>query len=340
MPCQARIDAPGALHHILIRGIEQRGIFEDDKDREDFLERLSKLLQEMVTPCYAWALMTNHVHLLLRTGTVPIASIMRRLLTGYAVRFNRRHRRYGHLFQNRYKSILCEEDGYLKQLVAYIHLNPFRAGIVADIAALKVYPFTGHSALMGKRVRPWQDTAYVLTLFGRTISEARRNLQKHVLKWSAKGRCPELTGGGLVRSAGGWRAVKEAYRDGIRLAGDERILGSSEFVETTLKQAGEAYDRRMRIQSAGMDLSGVIAAVCRYLNIDEKELAGPTRRPKIASARALVGYIATRELSISGSEVARRLNVDRSAISRAVQRAGNDADLIAAAGTILEPLEP
>ena len=81
--------------------------------------------------------MTNHVHLLLRTGTAPIASIMRRLLTGYAVRLNRRHRRYGHLFQNRYKSILCEEDGYLKQLVAYIHLNPFRAGIVADVAALK-----------------------------------------------------------------------------------------------------------------------------------------------------------------------------------------------------------
>jgi len=86
--------------------------------------------------------------------------------------------------------------------------------------------------------------------------------------------------------------------------------------------------------------TGGIAAVCRNLNIDEKELAGPTRRPKIASAPALVGYIATRELSISGSEVARRLNVDRSAISRAVQRAGNDADLIAAAGTILEPLEP
>jgi chromosomal replication initiation ATPase DnaA len=89
-----------------------------------------------------------------------------------------------------------------------------------------------------------------------------------------------------------------------------------------------------------MHLAGVIAAVCRYLNVDEKELAGPTRRPEVASARALVGYIATRELSISGSEVARRLNVDRSAISRAVQRAGNDEDLIAAADTIPEPLEP
>jgi REP-associated tyrosine transposase len=109
----ARLDTPGVLHHIVIRGIERRGIFEDDKDREDFIERLSGLLQETTTPCYAWALMTNQVHLLLRTGGVPIASIMRRLLTGYAVRFNRRHGRYGHLFQNRYKSILCEEDGGL-----------------------------------------------------------------------------------------------------------------------------------------------------------------------------------------------------------------------------------
>ena len=282
MPRQARIDAPGALHHILIRGIEQRGIFEDNKDREDFLERLSKLLQELVTPCYAWALMTNHVHLLLRTGTVPIASVMRQLLTGYAVRFNRRHRRSGHLFQNRYKSILCEEDEYLKQLVAYIHLNPLRAGIVADFAALKDYSFTGHSALMGKKDRPWQDTAYILTLFGRTVSEAKRNLQRYVLKWSGKGRCLELTGGGLVRSAGGWRAVKEAYRVGIQLAGDERILGSSEFVETTLKQAGEAYNRKTRLQSAGMNLSALIAAVCRYLKVDGKELSGPTRRPEIA----------------------------------------------------------
>jgi chromosomal replication initiation ATPase DnaA len=143
-----------------------------------------------------------------------------------------------------------------------------------------------------------------------------------------------LTGGGLIRSAGGWHAVKEAYRHGIRLASDERILGSSEFVEATLRQAGERYDRRMQLQAVGIHLSTVIAAVCRNFNIDEEELAGITKRRKIAQARALVGYIATRELSISGSEVARRLNVDRSAVSRAVQRVGNDPGLIASAGTI------
>jgi REP element-mobilizing transposase RayT len=339
MPRQARIDAPGALHHVVVRGIERRGIFKDDKDREDFLERLSGLLQETATPCYAWSLMTNHVHLLLRTGTAPIATIMRRLLTGYAVRFNRRHGRYGHLFQNRYKSILCEEEGYLGQLVAYIHLNPVRAGIVASVASLKTFPYTGHSALMGKRVRSWQDTEYVLALFGRSVSEARRNLQRHVSKWAAKGPCPELTGGGLIRSSGGWRAVKEAHRDGIRLASDERILGSSQFVEKTLKQTGEAYERRMRMQTSGLNVARVVEAVCGFLKVEERELSSPTRRPEIARARALVGLMATRDLSIPGSEVARRLNVDRSTISRAVQRACSDPDLMAAADTILALLQ-
>jgi len=93
MPRKARIDAPGALHHIVIRGIEGTAIFKDDQDRQDFLDRLCVLLQETVTPCYAWALMTNHVHLLVRTGQLPVAWIMRRLLTGYAVRLKRRRRR-------------------------------------------------------------------------------------------------------------------------------------------------------------------------------------------------------------------------------------------------------
>jgi REP element-mobilizing transposase RayT len=78
----------------------------------------------------------RHFHLLLRTGRTPIATVMRRLLTGYAVSHNRRHRRHGHLFQNRYKSILCQEDIYLLELVRYIHLNPIRAKLVSDIKAL------------------------------------------------------------------------------------------------------------------------------------------------------------------------------------------------------------
>ena len=110
MPRQARIDAPGALHHIVIRGIERKAVFKRQQDYDDFLDRMGNILRDSSTGCFAWALMTNHVHLLLRTGLSPISTVMRRLLTGYAVGYNRRHKRYGHLFQNRYKSLLCEED--------------------------------------------------------------------------------------------------------------------------------------------------------------------------------------------------------------------------------------
>jgi len=103
MPRLARLDAPGIVHHIVIRGIERRKIFRDARDWENFLERFGSLLLETKTACYAWALLPNHAHFLVRTSEVPVATVMRRLLTGYVVSFNRRHRRHGHLFQNRYK---------------------------------------------------------------------------------------------------------------------------------------------------------------------------------------------------------------------------------------------
>jgi len=173
MPRKARLDAPGVLHHIMIRGIERRKIFTNDKDREDFLDRLSMLLPETKTPCYAWAFLPNHAHFLFRTGQVPLATVMRRLLTGYVVSFNRRHRRHGHLFQNRYKSIVCQEDVYLRELVRYIHLNPMRAGIVPTLRELNGYAYCGHSVLMGKNKRIWQDVDYVLSHFGETARKAR-----------------------------------------------------------------------------------------------------------------------------------------------------------------------
>ena len=153
MPRQSRIDAPGALHHIIVRGIERRKIFIDDQDRHDFIDRLENILEQTETGCYAWALIPNHCHLLLQTGTAPIATVMRRLLTGHAICFNRRHRRSGHLFQNRYKSILCQEDTYLLELVRYIHLNPLRAKLVIDMDALGKYPFSGHGVIMDKKTR-------------------------------------------------------------------------------------------------------------------------------------------------------------------------------------------
>ena len=198
MPRKARIDAPGALHHIIIRGIERKAIFKDGSDRENFLDRLGALVSESKTACYGWVLMTNHVHLLLKTGMSPVATVMRRLLTGYAVSFNRRHRRHGQLFQNRYKSFLCEQEPYLKELVRYIHLNPLRAKMVKDLKELKSYPYCGHGVLLGKVKNDWQDSEYVLNLFGASLGSARRAYGAFVAKGVAKGRRPDLVGGGLL----------------------------------------------------------------------------------------------------------------------------------------------
>jgi putative transposase len=112
----------------------------DDIDRNRFIARLSDVIQKTLTPCFAWSLIPNHFHLLLQTGTSPIATVMEKLLTGYAGEFNRRHNRHGHLFLNRYKSILCQTDPYLLELVRYIHLNPIRAGIVGSFGGVENLP--------------------------------------------------------------------------------------------------------------------------------------------------------------------------------------------------------
>jgi len=138
----------------MARGIERRKLFLDDKDRQSFLDRLAIILEETQTQCYAWALIPNHFHLLLRTGPTPLSKVMRKLMTGYAVTFNKRHKRAGHLFQNRYKSIVCEEDAYLLELIRYIHLNPLRAKLVQDLTELDKYPWCGHSAILGHCKNP------------------------------------------------------------------------------------------------------------------------------------------------------------------------------------------
>ena len=257
MPRSARLDAPGVLHHIMVRGIERRKIFFDDKDREDFLLRLERLIPATKTSCFAWAFMPNHAHFLFRTGSTPLATLMSRLLTGYAIYFNRRHRRSGQLFQNRYKSILCQEDAYLTELVRYIHLNPVRAGLVKDLEELNRYAYSGQSVLMGNRQRAWQDTDYVLKYFGRQKDSARGQYEAFMAAGLHQGRREELSGGGLIRSLGGWKAIKAGDLKGTFIKSDERILGDNDFVEEILSGAEEKYERKYAIRRQGYDLDKV-----------------------------------------------------------------------------------
>jgi len=318
MPRKARIDAPGALHHIIIRGIERKAIFKDKADRTNFIERLDRIISETETGCYAWALMTNHVHLLLKTGSAPIATVMRRLLTGYAVSFNRRHRRHGQLFQNRYKSFLCEEDVYLKELVRYIHLNPLRARMVKDLKALKKYRWCGHSALMGKAEAIFQDTAYVLKIFGQSFKQARRAYEGYVSKGVKQGRRPDLIGGGLLRSVGGWAKLR-GFRDiGVRIKGDERILGSSDFVERVLKEADEQLEEKYRLQVRVMSLQALVEKVAHYYKIDPENLKSASKERPVTKARRALCYIAVRKLGYKCTDVTKTVDIRAVTVSKAV----------------------
>jgi putative transposase len=320
MPRQSRIDAPGALYHIIARGNENRKLFEDKKDYQEFLARLGDILTHTQTICYAWALIPNHFHLFLRTSTVSIATIMRRLLTRYAIYFNRRHRRYGHLFQNRYKSILCQEDPYFLELVRYIHLNPLRANMVKSLASLDKYPYAGHSAMMGRVERQWQDTDYVLGWFGKRVKSARSKYHDFIKEGISMGKRPDLTGGGLVRSAGGWLNLIEMRRAKVFMKGDERILGEGDFVEQMLQEAGEAFEKKFLLKAQGWDMDKLAEYVAKLLDMDISDVWSAGKYRPIVRARSLLCYWAVRELGMSMASMAKRLGISSTAVMQSVAR--------------------
>jgi putative transposase len=273
MPRQSRIDGAGAIHHIIVRGIEKRNIFKDDEDRDFFVRRLALILQETKTACYAWALIPNHFHLLLRTGSTDISTVMRRLLTGYAQHYNRRHKRHGHLFQNRYKSILCEEEDYLLELVRYIHLNPLRARLVSTMPELDAYPYCGHSAIMN--VKPsFADIDFILQQFDKRTRTARKLYREFVECGIGKGRRTDLTGGGLIRSSGGWEVLLTERSKGFKSKGDECILGGGDFVERILQESDEALNNRLMLRLSGYDINRLADRVKEILGINPLESPG------------------------------------------------------------------
>ena len=322
MPRQPRLDAAGILHHVMIRGIDRRNIFRNTKDRKDFIERLSVLLPETQTVCYAWSFMSNHAHFLLRSGPSGIAYLMRRLLTGYVVSFNKRHKRTGQLFQNRYKSIICDEDVYFKELVRYIHLNPIRAGLVSSMEDLNIYPYSGHSVLMGTTEQDWQDTRYVLEMFSGNEARARTLYSTYVESALNQGRRDDLSGGGLVRSLGGWEHVRDSEG---RTKGDQRILGGSDFVMKVLRQAGEDYERKTLAKMKGYTTDTVADIIAGMYNTTRSEVLSKGKCPSRVEARSLFCYVASHELGMSVTDLARLIGMTPSAMTYAVRRGRNIA---------------
>ena len=310
MPRHARLDLPGLLQHVIVRGIERRKIFLDDQDREAFVSRLATLVETTHTQLLAWALIPDHFHLLLRPTETTLAHFMRRLLTGHAVRFNLRHRRSGHLFQNRYKSIVCEDEAYLLALTRYIHLNPHRARLVEDLEELDEYPWCGHSVLVGRRECTQQGTEEILNRFGRTLAEARRGYRGFVEAGIALGRQDDLVGGGLRRSLHGEETDPKHPQ-----AHDERILGDGEFVEALWQE--ESLRERL---GPRLSVEELVKRVAAFFDLEPSALFRRSNRSAVSEARALVCALAVRELGYTGVEVGRYLGLKRAGVSLAVRR--------------------
>ena len=320
MPRGPRLDAPGTLHQVIVRGIEKGLIFRDDKDRQAFVVRLGHIAGLTRTCVYAWALLPNHVHLLVRSSTVGLPAFMRRLLTGYAVAFNRRHERHGHLFANRYKSIVCDEDSYFQELVRYIHLNPLRAGLCSNSRELCQYPWCGHSVIAGKVRYRWQDRQYVLSWFGSRENDALAAYRRFVQEGIAQGRRPDLVGGGLIRSLGGWAEVKAVRSRGDRVLTDPRILGAGPFVGQLLTREERRIGRTYASAERGKEIEELIRRTCTTAGIDLGELQFGGRRRSVAKVRAKLARQLVGDYGITLADAARRLGVSTSGIAKDLGR--------------------
>ena len=189
-----------------------------------------------------------------------------------------------------------------------------------DIGKLDQFKFCGHGALAGISRNEWQAVNEVLAFFGKRKTIARKNYQAFVKSGLKLGRRPELMGGGLIRSAGGWDAVKAFRNKNMHLKSDERILGDSDFVTRVLTAASEEFKNKYRLKTKGIDFSAVVKKVSQLFNVEPEILLLPGQQRQRVLARSVLAYWAVRELGMTGTKVGQKLGLSQPAVSRALGR--------------------
>jgi REP element-mobilizing transposase RayT len=273
MARKPRIHFPGALYHVITRGNRRQGVFLDQKDFKTFLGYLSDYKSRYAFRLYAYALMKNHLHLLVEVGEIPLSRIMQSLLFRYTRYFNRRRGEVGHLFQGRYKAILCDKDTYLLELVRYIHLNPVRAKIVRRP---EDYVWTGHLSYLGRGGETLIDEGLVLDQFSEKRFLGRRRYRQFV-----------------------WEGISGGHEDRYYQVKDQRYLGEDSFVERIEKE-------RKGVQSWIYDLSlGALSEeISVVMGIPRGKLYSITKDREGARGRGVVGYLARRISGYGVKEIA------------------------------------
>lgn len=291
MPRQARIDVSGQYYHVISRGIERREIFSGEEDYADFLGRAGDWLKKCESKCLAWCLMPNHFHFLIQRGVRPLSELMHHVMTGYAVNYNLRRQRCGHLFQNRYKAIICDGDSYFQELAPYIHLNPLRAKLVKDVDDLVNYRWCGHRALVTGVPDGVIDTQALLAHY--------------------------VNGGGDPL-AGYMRVLREKAAEAERLEalgnarGSRPNLGRDGFPGNVMRKAEVLAVKPCR------DRSELLAEAARLTGVSCAEILRPSRLRAAARARAIYCCLCREQAGISGAELMAELGVNQSAVSKLI----------------------
>lgn len=274
---------------------------------------------------YAFALIPNHFHLLIRTLDLPLSTFMSRLLTGHSGYFNRRHDRSGHLFQNRYKSLVVDEDAYFLELIRYINLNPIRARLITDLSALATWPFSAYSALMGIKRYDWLCVNEALAYLHSDQVTARRLLHQLMVDGLTMGRRPELVGGRSQEIANGAQIPQ-----GFSFV-DRRILGDEDFIDRLSARLKSAP----ALALPRISLNELIQGASDYFSLTPSELCSGSKRPPVVKARAAVIWFSIRQLGESANKLASRLNVKPTAVSMSLSARKGEQD----AGDLAEHLE-
>lgn len=288
MARKPRVEFSGAFYHVIVRGNRRTTLFHDEGDYAAYLERLERYRQRDSLRCYAFVLMSNHVHLLVETGEVPLSRTMQTLQFTYTQYYNGRYRKTGHLFQGRYKAILCDRDAYLLELVRYLHLNPARLRQPQDPLR---YPWSSHGMYLGQSGPVEVEASAILEQFHRQVGPARKAYSRFVQEGLSAGH-------------------QASYYDTV----DQRFLGDTRFLAALQHKADAKHE--VVVKGPKVSFSRLLPAVAEATGHSIARLVQAGRRRDPMAARALLVYGAREWSGLSVKEVGRRLHRDPSMISR------------------------
>jgi REP element-mobilizing transposase RayT len=287
MARKPRVEFDGAFYHVIVRGNQRQRTFHDDQDHQSYLQRIEHYRQRYGFRLYAYVLMVNHVHLLIETKRVGLSKIMQGIQGSYTQKYNRRHKKVGHLFQGRYQAILCDRDAYLFELVRYIHLNPARLKVPDNPWR---YRWSSHGAYLGKPNPVKVDAEAVLSQFGSTLGSSRRAYQRFMEEGLKQGH-------------------EEKYYETI----DQRFLGEERFLSEVAERS-EA--REVEIRGKKVSFARLLEAISQAQAVEGPVLLRAGRQRRWVAARAQLAYLGRQWCGLTTKEMGRRLHRDASMISR------------------------